>query len=327
MNQQDGGERKSILLGEKPMKAIEMHAYGGPEVLVYEEVSRPKPESGEILIRVHAAGVNPVDWKIREGHFRKFIDYPLPVIPGQDFSGVVEELGSGVTLWKKGDEVFGRADMRREGSYAEYTVAQEALVARKPRSIDHIHAAAIPTAGLTAWQALFDVGALQLHQRALIHGAAGGVGNFAVQLAKWKGAHVVATTSSANLEFVRGLGADEVVDYKAGPFEQVVHEMNLVLDTIGGDTQQRSWWTLKRGGILVSIVGQPSQQEADRFGVRQAMVISQTNGAQLAELARLVDEGNLRVIVETVLPLSEARQAQEISQAGHARGKIVLRAA
>jgi NADPH:quinone reductase-like Zn-dependent oxidoreductase len=307
------------------MKAVRIHSYGGPEVLKYEEAPRPKSAPGEVLIRVHAAGVNPVDWKIRQGYFKGRVDYSLPLILGWDLSGVVEATGSGVAGLQEGDEVYSRPDIARDGAYAEHIVVRETEVALKPESIDHIHAAAIPLAALTAWQSLFDAAGLSAGQKVLIHAAAGGVGSFAVQLARWKGAHVIGTASKRNHELVRNLGAAEAIDYETTRFEDVVDEVDVVFDTIGGDTQKRSWQVLKKGGVLVSIVGPPSAEEAAAHGVRQAAVFVQPSAVQLTELAKLVDSGKLKPIVETVLPLPEARHAHELSQAGHVRGKMVLK--
>jgi NADPH:quinone reductase-like Zn-dependent oxidoreductase len=307
------------------MLAVRMHSYGGPEVLIYEEVPKPEPGAGEILIKVHAAGVNPVDWKVREGYFKKMVNYKLPLIPGWDFSGAVVSLGPDAERFEEGDEVFGKADSSRDGAYAEYLVMKESEVAFKPKSIDHIEAAAIPIGALTAWQALFDTARLTEGQSVLVHAAAGGVGHFAVQLAKWKGATIIGTASQRNLDFLRQLGVDKAIDYHKRQFEDVVRDVDVVLDTIGGDIQKRSWKVLKKGGILISIVRPPSQQEADANGVYQAFIRAQSNAAQLAEIAELVDSGEMSPIVETVLPLSEARHAQELSQAGHIRGKIVLK--
>lgn len=309
----------------KTMKAVRIHTYGGPEVLKYEEAPRPEPSAGEVLVRVHAAGVNPVDWKIREGYLKAYLPHSLPLILGWDVSGVVESTGPGVTRLKAGDEVYSRPDIARDGAYAEYIVVREAEVALKPKSIDHIHAAAIPLAALTAWQSLLDAAGLSAGQTVLIHAAAGGVGSFAVQLAKWKGAHVIGTASKRNQALVRELGADETIDYQTTRFEDLVDEVDVVFDTIGGDTQKRSWKVLKKGGILVSILNPPSAEEAVAHGVRQASVFVQPSAAQLTELATLVDSGKLKPIVETVLPLSEARRAHELSQTGHTRGKIVLK--
>ncbi|MGB9079942.1 MAG: NADP-dependent oxidoreductase [Desulfuromonadaceae bacterium] len=307
------------------MNAVRIHTYGGPEVLVYEEVLRPQPKNGELLIRVEAAAVNPVDWKVREGYLSEMVPHSLPLIMGWDVSGVVEETGPGVTRFKVGDEVFSRPDLLRDGAYAEYIVIRETEVAFKPGSIDHLHAAAIPLAGLTAWKSLIEVAGLAPGQRTLIHGAAGGVGSYAVQLAKWRGAHVIATASEYNHDYLRELGADEAVDYRVTHFEDITRDIDVVFDTIGGDTQERSWQVLKKGGILVSIVSPPLPEKAAVHGVRQAFVFIQPDAAALEELANLVDSGILRPNLEAVLPLAEARRAQELSQRGHVRGKIVLK--
>ena len=309
------------------MKAVAMHAYGGPEVLKYEDAARPDPATGEVLVRVHAAAVNPVDWKVRAGHLRGFLNYSLPLIPGWDLSGVVEATGAGVTDWKQGDAVYARPDLRRNGAYAEYIAVRASELGHKPRSIDHVQASAIPLACLTAWQALFDAGGLKAGQRVLIHAAAGGVGTFAVQLAKWKGAHVVGTASERNHAFLRELGADEVIDYTKTNFEEVVRDVDVVLDTLAGQTRDRSWNVLKKDGILVSILGQPSPDGAAQRGVRAAGVFVEPNQAQLGEIAKLVDSGKLRPIIETVLPLAQAARAHEMNQTLHTRGKIVLQVA
>jgi len=309
----------------RTMKAVSIYGYGGPEVLVYEDAPRPHPDAGEVLVRVHAAGVNPVDWKIREGHLKDMLHHTFPLVLGWDLSGVVESLGTGITRLKVGDEVFSRPDIARDGAYAEFIVVKETELALKPRRIDHLHAAALPLAALTAWQTLFDAGGLAAGQRVLIHAAAGGVGHLAVQLAKGKGAHVIGTASAKNHEFVRKLGVDQVVDYNTERFEAVVQPVDLVLDTLGGDTQERSWQVLKRGGILVSIASPPKAETALAHGVRQAFVFTQPNAGQLTEIAALVDAEKLKVIVETILPLSDATRAQELSARGHGKGKIVLR--
>jgi len=307
------------------MKAVRIHAYGGADVLAYEDAPRPVPGAGEVLVRVHACGVNPVDWKIREGYRKELLRHSLPLVPGWDVSGVIESIGAGATRLREGDEVYSRPDLSRNGAYAEYIVIRESEVALKPKSVDHIRAAAIPLACLTAWQALFDAGGLEAGQRALIHAAAGGVGTFAVQLAKWKGAYVIGTASARNHEFLRGLGADEMIDYNITRFEDAVRDVDLVLDTMAGETQARSWGVLRKGGIMVSILQPPSQEEAASRGVRGAFTFVQPNAEQLAQIAELVDAEKVRPIVDIVLPLSEARRAQELSKSGHIRGKIVLR--
>lgn len=307
------------------MKAVRIHAYGGPEALVYEDAPLPQPGKDELLVRVHAAAVNPVDWKIREGHLKEMLDSRLPLIMGWDVSGTVEAVGPEVVRFKVGDEVFSRPDIARDGAYAEFIVIRENEAAFKPESIDHLHAAAIPLAGLTACKSLFAAAKLSAGQTILIHGAAGGVGTYAVQLAKWKGAHVIATASERNHDYLRELGADEVIAYQNARFEDKVRDVDVVFDTIGGETQTRSWNVVKQGGVLVSIVSPPSQVEAAARGVRPEFVFIQPDAAELSALAKLVDSGKLRVMVEAVLPLAEARRAQELSQNGHTRGKIVLK--
>lgn len=301
------------------MKAVCIHSFGGPEVLMDERVARPQPAAKEVMVRVKAAGVNPVDWKIREGNMG---NCPFPCLMGIDFSGTIEAIGPQVENFQVGDDVFGRV-ANESGSYAEFAVAPVDQIAMKPAAIDHVHAAAIPVAALTAWQALFDVGQLKPDQNVLIHAAAGGVGSFAVQFAKWKKAYVIGTASAGNSDFVHALGADEVIDYHSAKFEEEVSDADLVLDTIGGETQERSWGVLKPGGMLVSIVG-PVEEPAAARNVRATFMISKPRGDQLARIAELVADGRVKVFVEKTLPLAEARQAQILSQRGHTRGKIVL---
>lgn len=308
----------------KTMKAVRIHEYGGPEVLRYEDAPCPEPGAGEVLIRVHAAGVNPVDWKVRAGFAKERLKYKMPFIPGWDLSGVVEVIGLGVTRLQVGDEVYSRPDLSRDGSYAEYIVVKESEVALKPKSVDHVNAAAVPLAALTAWQALFDGAKLTAGQTVLIHGAAGGVGSFAVQFAKLKGARVIGTASQKNHEFLRSLGADEVIDYNTTKFEDVVHDVDAVFDTITGETADRSYQVIKKGGVYVSILMPPSQEKAAAHGIRAVHTFVQANPGQLSEIAKLIDSGKLKIIIEKVFPLSEARAAQELNATGHTRGKIVL---
>ncbi len=307
------------------MRAVRIHAFGGLDELSYELAPRPEPGSGEILIRIHAAGVNPVDVKAREGVTEAWVKHALPLVLGWDVSGEVEATGPGVTEFRPGDEVFGRTDFARDGAYAEHMVAKESELARKPETLDHLRAAAMPIAALTAWQALFDVARLREGQKVLIHRAAGGVGGFAVQLARSVGAVIVGTASEGNADYVRGLGADEVIDYRKTSFEDVVRDCDVVLDTVGGEVQARSWKTLKKGGILVSIVSPPSETDATSRGVRATAMRVHPDPSQLRELANRVVSGTLVVHVDRVLPLSEARRAHEMIEAGHVRGKIVLR--
>jgi NADPH:quinone reductase-like Zn-dependent oxidoreductase len=308
------------------MKAIRIHQYGGPEVLEQVEMLRPAPGANEVLIKVKAASVNPFDWKVRAGYMKDIFPLTFPATLGFDVSGTVEEVGLGAARFKRGDEVYASLGLEG-GGYAEYAVAKEAIVAEKPSTLDHVEAAAVPVAGLTAWQALFEVAQLRAGQKVLIHAAAGGVGNFAVQFAKAKGAYVIGTASSRNQDFLGELGVDKAVDYQKTRFEDVVHDADVVLDTIGGDTQERSFKALKKGGILVSIVQPPSQELATKYGVRALFYGGRPSSANLSEIARLIDAGTVKTVVETVLPLAEARRAHELSQSGHARGRIVLNAA
>jgi NADPH:quinone reductase-like Zn-dependent oxidoreductase len=309
------------------MKAVRIHAYGGPEVLHYEDTPLPQLNPDDLLIRVRAASVNPVDWKIREGHLQGFLNHQLPLTLGWDVSGNVVEVGPEVTRFKVGDAVYARPNIERDGGYAEYIAVKTSEAALKPTRLDHDHAAAVPLAALTAWQALVDAAQLRSGQTVLIHAAAGGVGSFAVQLAKARGAKVIATASAVNVGLAMELGADEFIDYTHTRFEEAVKDVDVVFDTIGGETQTRSWSVLKPGGILVSVISPPSEATAAEQGVRSAFVFVQPSGSQLDAIAHLIDEGRMKPILHTVLPLYEARQAQVISQGGHGRGKIVLHVA
>jgi len=318
----------------RSMKAVRIHKYGGPDVLTYEDAPRPEPKEDELLIRVHAAGVNPADWQIRFG--RRFVlEEPFSLILGLDVSGVVEAVGSSVADFEVGDAVYGMVPILQGGAYAEYVTSPATGVAHKPSCLDHIQAAAMPVVALTAWQALFDTAQLSAGQRVLIHAAAGGVGHIAVQLAKWKGAHVIGTASARNEDFLRELGCDEIIDYTTTRFEDVVADVDMALDSVvrdvsaatdalAGETLQRSWGVLKKDGILVSICATPSSETAAAYGVRCKYILAQPNGAQLAEIARLVDAGHVKPTIATVLPLKQAAKAHELSQGGHTRGKIVL---
>jgi NADPH:quinone reductase-like Zn-dependent oxidoreductase len=251
--------------------------------------------------------------------------YKFPLILGWDLSGVVEKLGRGVSRFKIGDRVYSLPDPTRNGAYADYIVVRESELALKPNSLHHVQAAAVPLSGLTAWHALFEGAELQPGQRVLIHGGAGGVGHYAVQLAKWRGAYVIATASAKNHELLETLGADEVIDYRAQRFESIARDVDVVLDTVGAETQERSWQVLKKGRILVSLVRSPSDEKARALGVRGAMIENRPDGAALAEIAKLIDSGKLKPVLNRILPLSEARRAHELSQSGQTHGKIVLR--
>lgn len=317
------------------MKAVRYHDYGGPEVLCYEDAPTPEPGPRDVLVRVHAAGVNPADRQIRAG-LRFRLEKPFAFIPGCEVSGVVAKRGSEVTEFAVGDEVCAMLG-KFGGGYAEYVVEAAGNVARKPASLDHVHAAALPVAALTAWDALFEVGGLVAGQKVLIHAAAGGVGHIAVQLAKWRGAQVIGTASARNGAFLRELGVDEFIDYRTTAFESVVRDMDVVIDAIpreaddatdvlARETMARSWAVLKDGGILVSICAKPTPgPDAVARGLRGAYAGARPGGDLLTRIAGLADEGKLSPDVGTILPLREARRAHELIQTGHTRGKIVLR--
>jgi len=307
------------------MKAVRFHAYGGPDVLMYEDSPKPEPAAGEVLVKVHATSVNPIDWKIRAGHLKGFRDYPLPFILGWDVSGVVESVGSGVTGFKPGDEVYGFPDASRNGAYAEYIAVEQTKLARKPTRLDHIHAAAIPLAGMTAWQALFDTAGLTAGQKVLIQAAAGGVGHFAIQFAKIKGLYVTGTASGRNQDYLKQLGCDLPINYETTRFEDVVHDFDAVVESMGGDIRTRSWKVLKKGGILVALIGPPpSEEDAKSHGVRASIIWGQANPEQLAEIATLADAGKVRPEIAAVFPLRDAAKAHQMSETEHVRGKIVI---
>ena len=310
------------------MKAIRIHEYGGWDVLTYEDAPIPVFGSDEILIKVHSAGVNPIDWKTREGGLKDIRPYTMPVILGWDVAGIVESVGVLVTRFKIGDKVFAKLDSGRDGGYAEYVVTKSYDVAHAPKSISLEHAAGIPLACQTAWTALFDKANLQKGQSILIHAAAGGVGHFATQLAKAAGAKVIATASSSNVDLVKSLGADEVIDYKTKDFSSLVKDVDVVLDIIGGETRAKSWQCLRKGGILVSVVARVEPFDAEmikKFNVRAAPVAMNSNGARLQEIADLVDVGKLKVVIAKEFLLRDAKEAHRLSESGHTHGKIILR--
>jgi NADPH:quinone reductase-like Zn-dependent oxidoreductase len=302
------------------MKAIRFHVRGGPESFVYEDAPMPHPGVGEVLVGVHAAAVTPTElewvptWTTPVGAPR-----PFPIIPGHEFSGEVRAVGAGVTDFAIGDAVFGMNDWYIDGAQAEYCVARAVDLAPKPQAIDSVHAAVTPISALTAWQGLIERARLARGERVLIHGAAGGVGVFAVQIARWCGGRVIGTASAHNVEFVRGLGANEVIDRGAQRFEDLVHDADVVFDTVGGETLERSWGVLKAGGRLITIAASSEQTEETR--VRDAFFIVEPNRAQLTRIANLIDSGDLRTIVGGVFPLEQARRAYEHKPV---RGKVAL---
>jgi NADPH:quinone reductase-like Zn-dependent oxidoreductase len=306
------------------MRAVRIHGYGGIDALCYEEAPRPKPGEDEVLIRVFASSVNPFDCAVRAGYMNSYFNYILPLIPGTDVSGVIEEVGANVTDLAPGDEVYTRAGVWRDGSYAEYVVVAAADVAFKPKTIDHFHAAALPHVTLTAWQALVEVAELAPGQTVLVHAAAGGVGHIAVQLSKIRGAKTIGT-ASVHIDQLKALDVDETIDYSTSNFEDSVKDVDVVLDLIGGDTQQRSWAVMRPGGILVATVQPPSEETAQAHGVRQNFVSTAPPIKRvLTEVANLVDTGQLKPIVSAILPLSEIQKGHEMVEGKHVHGKVVL---
>ncbi|MCO5991238.1 NADP-dependent oxidoreductase [Actinoallomurus spadix] len=308
------------------MRAIIQEAPGGPEVLKVAEIERPEPGLLEVLVRVHAAGVNPTDWKGR-ARGTSMTGVALPRL-GFDVSGVVEAVGRGVTMYEPGDEVFGMPRFPHPaGAYAEYVTAPARHFARKPAGIDHVQAAALPLAALTAWQGLVDTARVQAGQRVLVHAAAGGVGHLAVQIAKAKGAYVIGTAREAKHEFLRGLGADEVVDYTKVDFAEVARDVDIVLDPISGDYGPRSLETLRDGGVLVSLlpsVGDDVLAAAEKRGIRAGWTLVEPDHAGMKEIAALVEAGRLRAEIDSVFPLEEAAKAHERGETNRTTGKIVL---
>lgn len=306
------------------MKAVRIHEYGNRDVLGYEDTSMPSITSNEVLVKVVAASVNPVDWKIREGYLKEMISYSMPLTLGWDVSGVVTAVGADVTRFSVGDAVYSRPDIKRNGTYAEYVAIRESEVALKPLTISHNEAASLPLAGITAWEVLITTAQLSAGQKVLIHAGSGGVGSLAIQLAKSRGAYVIATTSGKNRALVESLGADEVIDYKTQNFSEILRDIDVVFDTLGGDIQESSWSVLKQGGILVSIVSPPSEEKARELGVRCAFVFIEPNAYILEQLAKLVEQGKLRPIVGAEFALKDIAKAHALSESGRTVGKIVL---
>jgi NADPH:quinone reductase-like Zn-dependent oxidoreductase len=310
---------------DKPMKAIVAHEYGGPEVLRYEDAPVPEPKENELLVRVIASGVNPADPLIVSGRYAREFGTHLPLIPGYDMAGVVEKIGTKITRLKVGEPVY--AYLLWGGGWAEHGVTNENEAAIKPKSLTFTEAAAVPLAALTAWQALVDTAQLHAGQTVLIHGGSGGVGSFAIQIAKARGARVLATASTANQDLLKQLGADVAIDYTATKFEDVAKDVDVVLDPVGKDTLTRSYGVVKKGGIVVTIVSRPDQAELDKRGIRGASLSSHPNANELAEITKLIDDKKIRPIVTLVLPLAEAAKADDQAATHHTRGKIVLKVA
>jgi NADPH:quinone reductase-like Zn-dependent oxidoreductase len=306
------------------MKAVRIHQYGGREVLSIDDIPVPAIAPDEVLVRVVAASINPVDWKIRAGYLAQMIPHPLPLTLGWDVSGVVTAVGAGVTQWQVGDAVFARPDLARNGTYAEFVAIRASECARKPRTISHVEAASLPLAGITAWEAMIDVARVGPGQRVLVHAGSGGVGSLAIQIVKAAGATVIATTSGRNRALVESLGADQVVDYTTTTVADAVEPVDAVFDTLGGEVQEASWSLLKPGGIQVSIISPPDEASAAARGVRGAFVFIGPNAPVLERLAAMVDGGTLRPVVGAEFGLDDIAAAHALSESGRAVGKIAL---
>ena len=303
------------------MKAVRIHRFGDPSVLQVDEIDRARPTGDQLLIKVRAASVNPVDYKIRQGGYPRVTEDKLPITLGRDVAGVVEKAGGG---FKVGDEVYAHLDWA-DGGYAEYAVVAPVGVAAKPKSLDMIQAAAVPLAATTAWQGLFQHGNLKRGQKVLIHGASGGVGGFAVQFAKAEGAYVYATASGEGVQAVRDDGADEVIDYKKQKFEDVAKDVDLVFDLIGGDTQARSFAVVKPGGALISTVHEPDKAKAAEKQLTAKRYMAEPNADHLKRIGELIDAGKVKVVVAETFPLEQAAAAHASLENDHPRGKIVLK--
>lgn len=316
----------ALIAGEKPlMKAVVAHEYGKPEVLKFEQVPRPEPKENQALVRVIASSVNPADPLTLSGKYAKEFDTHLPLIPGYDIAGIVEKVGTNVTKLKVGDAVYGYPTYG--GGWADYVCVAEGEVSRKPSSLNFVDAAAVPMGALTAWQALVDEAQLHSGQTILIHGGSGGVGIFAVQIAKARGARVIATASTANQDLLKQLGADVAVDYTTQKFEDTVKDVDAVLDPVGKDTLARSYGVVKKGGIVMSLVARPDAAEIAKRGIRGVTIFAHPDAEDLSQIAQMIDAGKIKPIVTKILPLSEAIAAEEQAETHHTRGKIVLKIA
>ena len=308
------------------MKAIVINAYGDRHQLKEIEFPKPMPKEHEVQIEMYATSINPIDWKLREGYLKERLPFHFPIILGWDAAGVVTKVGSEVVDFEEGDRVFTRPATTERGTYAEYITADASLVAHMPKNASFLEAAAVPLAGLTAWQCLVDFADIKKGDRVLIHAGAGGVGSMAIQIAKAKGAEVFATGSSESEELIKKLGADHMINYRTTSLIEAVSDVDIVLDTIGGEVQEKSFAVLKPGGVLVSIVQPPDQEKAKEKDIKAGLVWLEPNGEQLAVLAKMIEEEELKPIVGHVLPFSEEglQKAHEISETHHAKGKIVI---
>jgi NADPH:quinone reductase-like Zn-dependent oxidoreductase len=311
---------------KKKMHAVRIHDYGKTDVLKYEEVDIPEPAPDEVLVKVNYSSVNPLDWKVRDGSAKNWIQLSMPAILGVDFAGTVEKVGDKVSKFRKGDKVYGRANFQKGGSYAEYVTVNEDSLGIAPKSISLKEAAGLPVAAGTAWNAIFDIANVKKGSRVLVTGASGGVGSMAVQLAKSAGAYVIGTTSKANIDMVKSLGADEVIDYTEGDFTKKVSEpVDVVFDTVGKDPIEKSYGIIKKGGMFVTTVGQPDEALAQKCGITAKGFSAQTNGKRYEEIAKLVDEGKLKVVIDREFPLTDVKSAHELSETMKTKGKIIIR--
>jgi alcohol dehydrogenase len=311
------------------MKSAQINRYGSSEVVeINESVPVPNISTGRVLVTVKAAGVNPADWKIREGFMRQMIRLQFPSTLGIDFSGVIKQIEEGVSPsdFKEGDEVYGQASVMTGGSgaFAEMALANIESIAHKPESLDHAEAAALPLVGVSAWQALTEDIGLEKDQKVLIHGGAGGIGSIAIQVAKSIGAYIATTVSANDKQFVQERGADVVIDYKTQTFENLVHEYDAVFDTVAGDTYTRSFKVLKRGGIIVSMLEQPNPELTNQYGVKALFRLTQVNKEWLTKLAQWVDQNNIKINVEKIFSLDETAKALDYQKDVHPRGKVVI---
>ena len=310
------------------MKSVQIKGYGGSEVVEINRNAPPlnDPSVGMVLVKVKTAGINPADWKIREGYMQKMIPLQFPSTMGMDFSGVIEKVGNSVPDLKRGDEVYGQAGVVNGGSgaFAEMALAKGDSMAHKPKTLTHQEAAALPLAGVSAWQALVETIKLTKGQKILIHGGGGGIGSIAIQLAKHLGAYVATTVSTNDKQFAKELGAVEVIDYKSQTFEDLPYDYDAVLDTVGGETYTRSFKILKKGGMIVSMLEQSNQELMSRFGVKAISQFTQVNRGRLTRLAQWVDQNNIRVNIDKTFPLEEAAKALDYQKNVHPRGKVVL---
>ena len=311
------------------MKSIQIKKYGSSDVMeVNNTASVPSPPPGKILVNVKASGINPVDWKIREGYMQQMIQLQFPSTLGMDFSGIIKQIGENIASdFKQGDEIYGQASVLKGGSgaFAELALADQDAIAHKPKTLNHLEAAALPLVGVSAWQALVENIGLSKDKKILIHGGAGGIGSIAIQLAKHLGAYVATTVSTNDKQFVQELGANQAIDYNTENFEDILHDYDAVLDTVGGDIYKRSFKVLKKGsGIIVSMLEQPNSELMNQYGVKAVFLFSQVNRERLTKLAEWIDQNNIKVNVDKTFPLDEAANALDYQKDVHPRGKVVL---